>query len=801
MGLVMEYVEGPSLEQRLAARGPLPLDETLDIGAKIASALSAVHRAGLIHRDVKPANIIAGEGITKLIDFGIATARPDDKSNARSGSRRISLSDLPAEVLGTNLSLLGSTITITSSESQPELASGTVGYIDPVCIAEGLPASPSSDIYALGATLFESITGKLPSVLAKGSAGGMKGEVLDGRAPAPRIASLAPDVPQPLAMLIDAMLAPERDRRPPSAEQIAVELEGIRRARRGRARRVLDEDRGPFRVEPFTERDRDVFFGRSAEAASAIDMLRSQGLVAIAGAMGSGKTSLLRAAIVPTIADDGIGDAIEGWDVCVVELDGGDDKAPRAAVARALAKILPGASALTPEAIVLALAARAGASRRGTLVVIDRLEALAHAASSDAVWLAELLARIAEPPSPGLRAVVAVERSAIDPLLSLGALGRVLPRSLMLLADMSAAAWRDAVREAAAVYGYAFEDDALAVEFAEALAERRTRPAAQRALAALWNKRDTGQKRLCREGVELRFEAISPPGFGPSAPLPAFGPPPGFSARAVEAMAPEAASGSVSESVSEPARQSASESALGAAPGAVAVSGALPATARVSAAVQARRRSPLAALFAIVALVGVLLFWLVGSRSSTESAALHPDDATIAPGVSGTATVPLEGGEKSGGVAAPLTSPTLPTPSAESVALTTASASPPRPTIGNRDGQALPDAALEREKERLRAQLAEMEQMLGRASSTAELEVLKRQMRATGGSSDAAMLERIVKFVSDAELDRLQLFCVKIPDKPCVERVTIEKLRRRDKQTSQVPAQARKAPAIVDAVQ
>src|SRR5688572_8848508 len=75
LGLVMEYVEGASLEKRLRVKKRLSVYEALSIGAAIASALSAIHRAGLVHRDVKPANIIDAGGTYKLIDFGIASSR------------------------------------------------------------------------------------------------------------------------------------------------------------------------------------------------------------------------------------------------------------------------------------------------------------------------------------------------------------------------------------------------------------------------------------------------------------------------------------------------------------------------------------------------------------------------------------------------------------------------------------------------------------------------------------------------------------------------------------------------------
>jgi len=209
MGLAMEYAAGAPLDRRLAERGCLSIVDALDVGAAIASALAAVHRAGLIHRDVKPANVIEAAGVYKLIDFGIAAADTPDRVSPVAGRR---------PKAGT------ATVSIPGLLKIP---CGTIGYIDPVCLASGEPATSASDVYALGAMLFECITGKLPAA-AWAEPARLREEVLDGRAPSPSLHDAAPDVPSALSNLVDAMLAPDRSRRPPSAEVVAKELTRLR---------------------------------------------------------------------------------------------------------------------------------------------------------------------------------------------------------------------------------------------------------------------------------------------------------------------------------------------------------------------------------------------------------------------------------------------------------------------------------------------------------------------------------------------------------------------------------------------
>jgi tRNA A-37 threonylcarbamoyl transferase component Bud32 len=179
---VMAYVDGETLAHRVRARGPLPASEGTRMLREVAWALAHAHGQGLVHRDVKPENILieSGTGRALVADFGIAAAVGD---------------------------MRGDGVTGTPEFMSPEQA-----------LAQEVDAR--SDLYALGATAFFAFAGRVPfdgdsptAVLAKHVA-----------APPPSLASLGLPVPRKVATLVDRCLAKEPHQRPASAEALADQL-------------------------------------------------------------------------------------------------------------------------------------------------------------------------------------------------------------------------------------------------------------------------------------------------------------------------------------------------------------------------------------------------------------------------------------------------------------------------------------------------------------------------------------------------------------------------------------------------
>ena len=135
--LVLELVEGETLAERIA-RGPLPVDEALEISRQIADALEAAHERGIVHRDLKPANVkITPQGKVKVLDFGLAKALSADGSAP----------DMTRSP------------TITAAATQAGVVIGTAAYMSPEQ-ARGRAVDKRADIWAFGAVIYEMLTGK-----------------------------------------------------------------------------------------------------------------------------------------------------------------------------------------------------------------------------------------------------------------------------------------------------------------------------------------------------------------------------------------------------------------------------------------------------------------------------------------------------------------------------------------------------------------------------------------------------------------------------------------------------------------
>ena len=178
--ITMEYVEGKSLKDLIRARGRLPVSVTLSVGKQLARALEVAHEQGVIHRDIKPQNmVVEPDGVLKVMDFGIAR-----------------LAERPKE----------------SGMTQQGASIGTPEYMAPEQMI-GEAVDPRADLYAVGCVLFECLTGHAP--FTADTPYQLVAQVLENTPV--RLRTLNPEVPEGLEQLVAELLAKAPASRPQSA--------------------------------------------------------------------------------------------------------------------------------------------------------------------------------------------------------------------------------------------------------------------------------------------------------------------------------------------------------------------------------------------------------------------------------------------------------------------------------------------------------------------------------------------------------------------------------------------------------
>jgi serine/threonine-protein kinase len=188
----MEYLEGVTLKQLVRRHGALPLGVALNFAKQMCRGLAAAHERGVVHRDIKPHNmlIVPESSELKIMDFGIA------------GSSKVDKRDPSLTTAGTVM--------------------GTPDYMSPEQ-AQGLPADFRSDIYSLGVVLFEALTGKLPF----GGETVTQIVIAHIQQPPPRPRDLKPDLPRDLEVAVLRCLVKEPSKRWQSVDELLQALSAV----------------------------------------------------------------------------------------------------------------------------------------------------------------------------------------------------------------------------------------------------------------------------------------------------------------------------------------------------------------------------------------------------------------------------------------------------------------------------------------------------------------------------------------------------------------------------------------------
>jgi WD40 repeat protein len=506
--LVLEYVEGSTLRAWMAQRAAVPATPAppgaiagasgaaapasataapervsaslaVELMVPVVRALVCAHEQGVVHRDLKPENILlADAGPIKVVDFGIAKQLSQAAPPAGGGAAPV-------------------------GQSGPK---GTLLYMAPEQW-RGDESDPRVDLWAVGVMLYELCAGAHP--LAPGSLAELA-QVMNPLVPMPSLLAVCPEAGA-LAAVVDRCLCKRREERFDSARDLLAALEALRAGQHSTA-----DGAGPFPgLSAFQEADAGRFFGRDAEVAGAARMLRSQPLLAVVGASGAGKSSFVRAGLIPALRRSG-----ERWEAFVLR----PGRKPLRALAELLARASeaastgggargPGSDDVTefvtrlqqePGALGVELRARCRQGGRVLLFVdqFEELYTLGAGAEERAVFLA-CLEGVADDASSPLRVVLALRADFLERLIDERTFLAEVARGLVPLAPPGREGLREALVRPAEAAGHRFESEGLLEQILAGLEGARSPlPLLQFLAAELWEARDRARRRLTEASYE-----------------------------------------------------------------------------------------------------------------------------------------------------------------------------------------------------------------------------------------------------------------------------------------------------------
>jgi hypothetical protein len=450
--LVLEYLEGEPLSRLLKSR-PLPPRRVIELVVPVVRALMRAHELGIVHRDLKPDNVfVTRTGSVKVLDFGIAKLVGEDRDDGESLS-----GDDDGGI------------------THHGILVGTLTYMAPEQFGAGA-VDERADLWAVGVVLWKALAGRHP-LGALPTRDDLVAAAADLDAPVPSIGTVVPDLPGELERIVDRCLAKRAADRYGSARELLTALE---RCLPGPHGRRVDEDEGPYPgLSAFEESDAGRFFGRGRDVVHLVQQMREQPLVGVVGPSGVGKSSLLRAGVIPALKA-----SEEAWEVFVAR----PGRAPLAGLATLLQPLTHSGSTdlaakmrehqtlidrLRSEPGYLGTLLRSRARQKGEriLLFVDQFEELYTlvADADERRAFTACLAGAADDAATPLRVVVSMRSDFLDRAAEDRQFMDRLTRGLVFLPPIDRAGMTDALIQPLDAIGYRFESAAMVDEMLDAL--------------------------------------------------------------------------------------------------------------------------------------------------------------------------------------------------------------------------------------------------------------------------------------------------------------------------------------------
>ncbi len=479
--MVLEYVEGVTLSKLMADKR-MPVGRTVELIVPVLKALTAAHTASIIHRDLKPENIIVtGGGQVKVLDFGVAKlfTSPETASSRRQRP--------PTP---------GGPVT---HETKTGAIVGTLPYMSPEQLGTD-DVDHRSDLWAVGIILYEMLAGKHPlEPLTQGRLFGAAAAVDE---PMPSLGDDVPGLPDRLVEVVAKCLAKKKVERYASAAELCADLEPLLPSRSGRS---LTHDESPYPgLTAFQEADANRFFGRSQDIAGMVARLREQPLVAVVGPSGVGKSSFVRAGVVPALKASG-----EAWEVLIIR----PGRYPLSALASTLESLRDTRDSdpvlddpvfkLRSEPGIFGARLRARARRKRTqiLLFVDQHEELYTLVADPAERRAftTCLASAGDDASGPLRVVVSMRSDFLDRAAEDRRFVEELTRGLVFLQPPSRGGLEEALTQPLDMVGFSFESGIVHAMLESLESTPGALPLLQFTAAKLWEARERQRRILPRD--------------------------------------------------------------------------------------------------------------------------------------------------------------------------------------------------------------------------------------------------------------------------------------------------------------